>query len=73
LFGTGAVDTFEHRFQGRSMNKVEKSRDLSVATQIWNFIEAHHQDFGVGLFVLPVLVFVVAAAGIAQAAAWLLR
>ena len=32
---------------------------------LWNFIEKHHEDFGVALFVLPCLLTVFAVAGVA--------
>jgi hypothetical protein len=54
------------------MNKIAKHDVAPLPRKIWNYIETHHQDFGVGLFVLPVLLFVIAAAGVAQGAAWLL-
>ncbi len=33
--------------------------------KIWSYIEKHHQDFGVALFVIPVMSFGLAIGGIA--------
>ncbi len=33
--------------------------------KIWSYIEKHHQDFGVALFVIPVMSFGLAVGGIA--------
>ncbi|MGJ7512620.1 hypothetical protein [Variovorax sp. GT1P44] len=33
--------------------------------KLWNYIEAHHSDFGAALFILPCLVATFSIAGIA--------
>jgi hypothetical protein len=35
--------------------------------KLWKFIEAHHEDFGAALFVLPCLLATLAMAGVAFA------
>jgi hypothetical protein len=39
----------------------------------WKYIEEHHQQYGVGLFVVPVLLFAGALAGVGYLLAWMLR
>jgi hypothetical protein len=41
--------------------------------KIWKYIEAHHEDLGVGLFILPCLVVTMAAAVLAFWLAQLLQ
>lgn len=33
--------------------------------KVWSYIERHHQDFGVGLFILPVMALALVFGGIA--------
>ena len=39
----------------------------------WKYIEEHHREYGVALFVVPVLLFAGALAGMAYLLAWILR
>ena len=40
--------------------------------KIWSYVEKHHEDFGVALFVLPVLLLGLAVAGAAYGMSLLL-
>ena len=40
---------------------------------LWRYIEAHHEDFGVAFFVIPVLLVAVAIVGTCHCVAWLLH
>jgi hypothetical protein len=40
---------------------------------LWQYVEAHHEDFGVALFVIPVLLVGPAIVGICHCVAWLLH
>lgn len=41
--------------------------------RIFQHLEAHHEEYGVALFILPVLVVSCAAIGIAHGLAWVFR
>jgi hypothetical protein len=42
-------------------------RELEVVIrQIWRYIEAQHEELGVGLFIVPILLLVFAVAGQTQ-------
>lgn len=41
--------------------------------KLWKFIEAHHEDFGVALFILPCLLATFSMAGIVAGVALLFR
>ncbi len=40
--------------------------------KVWSYIERHHQDLGVGLFILPVMALGLVAGGIAYGVTLLL-
>lgn len=45
----------------------------NVMNRIFQHLEAHHEEYGVALFILPVLVVSCAAIGIAHGLAWVFR
>ena len=48
----------------------DKEHDMKVA---WKYIEDHHEDFGVALFIVPVLLFAGAVTGVGFLLSWLMQ